>query len=263
MDERERQRARRRRSGPQPSPAFLTKTKNAATVAGANSWRARGGRQRERRVCAAASGRERDQRDGCEQRGDAGRTPCAGWPRPPRRRRGTPPARARSARGGEQLRVDTGEPGDARDQHVPQRERVARVQPAVHELVHGVEREVVERLELAHAREMEERIAVELPGDSPESDAEADAGQADADGGRRRPAQRLPRARRAERPRRLPRRERAPTTAALRRRTSAPRRPSAPRGSRRAPRTRSAARAPAPTSAPGTSRHSVAAASLT
>ena len=60
---------------------------------------------------------------------------------------------------------------------MPERERVAGVQPAVRELVHGLERQLVERVELAHAGEVEERVAAELPGDRPERDPEADPGQ--------------------------------------------------------------------------------------
>ena len=55
---------------------------------------------------------------------------------------------------------------------MPEREGVAGVQPAVRELVDGVERERVERLELAHAREVEEAVAADLAGDVPEQDAE-------------------------------------------------------------------------------------------
>ena len=71
-------------------------------------------------------------------------------------------------------RVDSGEPRHEAHEHVPQRERVAGVQPTVHELVHGLEPEVVERLELPDAGEVEEPVAVELPGDRPERDAERD-----------------------------------------------------------------------------------------
>ena len=69
-------------------------------------------------------------------------------------------------------RVEEGDTRDEREEAVPERERVAGVQPAVGELVHGVERERVERLELAHAREVEEAVAADLAGDVPEQDAE-------------------------------------------------------------------------------------------
>ena len=71
--------------------------------------------------------------------------------------------------------VDPGEPRHEAHEHVPERKRVAGVQPTVYELVHGLEPEVVERLELADAGEVEERIAVQLPCDRPERDAERDS----------------------------------------------------------------------------------------
>ena len=70
--------------------------------------------------------------------------------------------------------IDPGEPRHEAHEHVPERERVAGVQPTVHELVHGLEPEVVERLELADAGEVEEPVAVQLPGDRPQRDAECD-----------------------------------------------------------------------------------------
>ena len=58
-------------------------------------------------------------------------------------------------------RVDVGEPRDHRQPRVPHGERVARMEAAVAELVDDVERGQVERLELPHAAEVEERVAVD------------------------------------------------------------------------------------------------------
>ena len=132
----------------------------------------RGRGQRERRVRAAASRRQACQRNGREQRRDAG--PGRPQDRHARlvgddERDGDEHARLVEERG---TGVNSREPGDKSHEHVPERERVAGVEPAVHELVHGLEPEVVERLELADAGEVEEPVAVELAGDRPEGDAE-------------------------------------------------------------------------------------------
>ena len=50
---------------------------------------------------------------------------------------------------------------------------------AVRELVHRVQREGVELVQLAHAGEMEEAVAADLAGDLPEQEAEHDAGGED------------------------------------------------------------------------------------
>ena len=151
----------------------------------------RGRGQRERRVRAAASRRQAGQRNGREQRRDAGPG------RPQNRharlvgddeRDGDEHARLVEERG---TGVDSREPGDESHEHVPERERVAGVEPAVHELVHGLEPEVVERLELADAGEVEEPVAVELPGDRPERDAEQHSCGHDPERERRGPPQRL------------------------------------------------------------------------
>ncbi len=55
---------------------------------------------------------------------------------------------------------------------MPEREGVAGVEAAVGELVHRVQRERPERVELADAGEMEEAVAADLPGDVPEEHAE-------------------------------------------------------------------------------------------
>ena len=81
-------------------------------------------------------------------------------------------------------RVDSGEPRHEAHEDVPQRERVTGMQPTVHELVYGLEPEVVEGLELPDAGEVEEPVAVELPGDCPERDAERDPRDRDAEGER-------------------------------------------------------------------------------
>jgi hypothetical protein len=46
------------------------------------------------------------------------------------------------------------------------------MEPTVRELVERVEREVVEGEELLHAREVEEAVAADVPGDVPEEQAE-------------------------------------------------------------------------------------------
>ena len=66
--------------------------------------------------------------------------------------------------------VEEGDAGDESEEAVPEREGIAGVQPPVRELVHGVERESVERVELAHAREVEEAVAADLAGNVPEQD---------------------------------------------------------------------------------------------
>ena len=76
-------------------------------------------------------------------------------------------------------RVEEGDARDEREKAVPEREGVAGMQAAVGELVHGVERERVERLQLAHARQVEEAVAADLAGDVPEQHAEQRAGGED------------------------------------------------------------------------------------
>ena len=72
-------------------------------------------------------------------------------------------------------RIGTGDLRDEGQQPVPERERVARVQAPVRELVQRVERQVAEVGELARPREVEEAVAAHLAGDVPEEDAEQDA----------------------------------------------------------------------------------------
>ena len=66
-------------------------------------------------------------------------------------------------------RADAGELRDHRDRRMPERERVARVQAAVLELVHRAQRQVVQGEQLLHPGEVEERVAV-VAGDPPERD---------------------------------------------------------------------------------------------
>ena len=61
---------------------------------------------------------------------------------------------------------------DQREEAVPQRERVAGMEPAVRELVERVQREVVEREELLYPREMEEAVTADVSGDVPEEQSE-------------------------------------------------------------------------------------------
>ena len=177
---------------PVAQAGFLTKTKNAATVAGASRWRDE--------VAGSESAVYAPPLPGASA---VSATAASSAAMPPHavlqdrharlvgdeeRHRHEHARLVEDGRPG----VDACEPGHPCHEHVPQGERVAGVQPAVHELVDGLEREVVERLQLADAGEMEERVAVQLPGDRPQRDAEADAGQSHADRERGRPAQRLP-----------------------------------------------------------------------
>ena len=95
--------------------------------------------------------------------------------RPPPRRRRTRAARAATARAGRRAGIDAGDPRDEREEAVPQRERVAGVQPAVLELVDGAQVQVAELDELPHARLVEEAVAGDGALDVPEQPAEHDA----------------------------------------------------------------------------------------
>ena len=64
-------------------------------------------------------------------------------------------------------------------QRVPERERIPGVQAAVLELVDRAHGERAELVELPHAPEMEERVAVHDSLDAPEGDAETDARERD------------------------------------------------------------------------------------
>ena len=69
-------------------------------------------------------------------------------------------------------RIDEGDLRDQRQERLPEREGVARVEPAVGELVHGRQVQVAELDELAGAGEVEEAVAADLAGDVPEQQAE-------------------------------------------------------------------------------------------
>ncbi len=73
-------------------------------------------------------------------------------------------------------RIEEGDACDEREKAVPEREGVARMQAAVGELIDRLERERVERLQLANARQMEEAVATDLARDVPQQHAEHDAG---------------------------------------------------------------------------------------
>ena len=73
-------------------------------------------------------------------------------------------------------RVDEGDLRDQRQERLPEREGVARVQPAVGELVHGRQVQVAELDELAGAGQVEEAVTADLAGDVPEQQAEHGTG---------------------------------------------------------------------------------------
>src|SRR5206468_10691013 len=83
--------------------------------------------------------------------------------------------------------VDARELRDVREEAVPQRKRVAGMQPAVDELVDGAEVQRAERVELPDAAEVEERVAMDDAGDVPERDAERETSERHAE---RRPRRR-------------------------------------------------------------------------
>ena len=65
---------------------------------------------------------------------------------------------------------------DERQKAVPEREGVAGMRAAVGELLDRLEREGVERLQLADARQVEEAVAADLARDVPQQHAEHGAG---------------------------------------------------------------------------------------
>src|SRR6266536_1430920 len=77
-------------------------------------------------------------------------------------------------------RVDVAEPGDKSNSRVPDRERIAGVEPSVPELVDDIERAQVERLQLADAREMEETVAVDRVRRPPDGTGEHGAAEGNA-----------------------------------------------------------------------------------
>ena len=72
-------------------------------------------------------------------------------------------------------RIEERDACDERQKAVPEREGVAGMQAAVGELLDRLEREGVERLQLADARQVEEAVAADLARDVPEQHAEHDA----------------------------------------------------------------------------------------
>ena len=79
--------------------------------------------------------------------------------------------------------VDSSEPGDEREERMPERERVPGVEAAVAELVHAPQRQSAEVVELANAGEMEEVVpARQVPGQEPERDPEPDPRDRDPQG---------------------------------------------------------------------------------
>ncbi len=76
------------------------------------------------------------------------------------------------------LRVDPGDPRNEREEAVPERERVARVEARVGELADALEREAVELRELPHPREVEEPVALHGARDAEEEDADGRAAEA-------------------------------------------------------------------------------------
>jgi len=72
----------------------------------------------------------------------------------------------------DERRVDAGELGHGREEPVPEREGVPGVQPAVAELVDGVNPDVMESLQLAHPREVEQRVPVHRSREPPQRNPE-------------------------------------------------------------------------------------------
>ena len=68
---------------------------------------------------------------------------------------------------------------DEREEPVPERERVAGMEPAVCELVHRRQREVAELPELPDAGEVEEPVTSDLPCDRPEQNPDDRTGEPD------------------------------------------------------------------------------------
>ena len=79
-------------------------------------------------------------------------------------------------------RIDSGKLRDQGEKSVPQRKRIAGVQSAVRELVDRADVQRAEGVELAHAPEVEERIAVHHSGDVPKGDPEQKTDERDAEG---------------------------------------------------------------------------------
>ena len=154
----------------------------------------RGRGQRERGERPAVRRRHRHERDACGRRGRGGNDAPE---QRPTRLVGDHGGKRREHRRAVQHDVDRVGARDLRDQReeaVPQRERVAGMEPAVRELVERVQREVVEREELLHPREMEEAVTADVPGDVPEEQTEHRPGGEDPAACPERPRRRRARA---------------------------------------------------------------------
>jgi hypothetical protein len=140
------------------------------------------GRQGDRRVGPAVTGREADEGDLREQdrraSPDGSEDGHAGLEDDEERHRDEHARLVQEHRG----RIDAAHAPDEREQHVPEREGVAGMQSPVRELVHRPQVQVAEGVELAHAGEVEERVAVERAGHVPERDPEEHAGPRDRPG---------------------------------------------------------------------------------
>ena len=144
-------------------------------------------REREHAVRAAATRGERDRDDGGEDDRD---------PEPRRTEERVPGLvgdgereRREDARlvAEDLLGIDAGDSRNRSEEPVPERERVARMEPTVAELVHGAEPQAVEGLQLADAREVEQPVALHRARDMPERDPEADPREDDEELGRAHP----------------------------------------------------------------------------
>ncbi len=181
MDERERERGRGDR-GEHTPPRVAHRDEHQRERGRDEQLPARGGRQLEHAVRAAAARGQRDRRRGGRRHGR---------PQPPRaeerrprlvgdeQRQGREPARLVEHDRG---RVDAREPRDRGEERVPDRERVAGVEPAVGELPEPGQRERVELGELPHPPEVEQRVPLDPAGDLPQRDPEQEPGPGDRDG---------------------------------------------------------------------------------
>ena len=189
-------------------PGWRRKRKKSVSAAGTSTWRSSVPGCASSAIGAAVARREDCQRDRRREDADTERTPTGTTRPPPRTRRRTRPVQAHS---GSCSTTCVGSApaslGDEREEGVPERERVTRMQTAVAKLVDGADMQVAELGELADTTEVEERIAVDDARDVPEQHAEAETDQRN-DEGVARPAGRRPRAARTAARRGRRRRER-------------------------------------------------------
>ena len=168
----ERERTGRHREGCQPGPRAMGDVREEQRDhRGHEQLPARGRGQGERGVRPAVPRRQAEHRDLRDQHRDAA-------PRRPEHLLARLPG-DEERDGDEQARlvqhdlrrVDAREPRDHRQERVPEREGVPRVEPAVLELVDRPERQPAEVGELPHAGEVEEVVPTgQVPGDRPERD---------------------------------------------------------------------------------------------